>query len=250
MNDNRRGFLKKATFAALAVSGINQMVSGAFAAGRGKKIKLHPNDIVVFQGDSITDANRDRKQLTANIGVALGSGYSLMAGSALLNNHPELSLQIFNRGVGGDKVYQLIDRWENDTINLKPDVLSILIGVNDHWSVVKHHYTGTIETYRDDYKKLLERTKSVLPDVKILIGEPFGVKGVKAVDDSWYPKFDEFRTVARELAQQYDAGFIPYQSVFDQAQKAAPGAYWTLDGVHPTAAGAQLMAQAWLAAVK
>ncbi len=125
-----------------------------------------------------------------------------------------------------------------------------MIGVNDFWHTLTNGYTGTIETYRTDYRKLLDRTKQALPDVKLIIGEPFAVNGIKAVTDQWYPKFNEYRQAAREIADSYNAVFIPYQSVFDEAQKTAPGSYWTADGVHPTLAGANLMAEAWLKMVK
>jgi lysophospholipase L1-like esterase len=92
-------------------------------------------------------------------------------------------------------------------------------------------------------------TKKVLPDVKLIIGEPFGVRGIKAVNDNWYPEFYEYQKAAHDVASQFGAAFIPYQAIFDEAQKHAPGVYWTVDGVHPTLAGAQLMTQAWLAAV-
>ena len=92
-------------------------------------------------------------------------------------------------------------------------------------------------------------TKKVLPDVKLIIGEPFGVRGIKAVNDNWYPEFYEYQKAAHDVASQFGAAFIPYQAIFDEAQKHAPGVYWTADGVHPTLAGAQLMTQAWLAAV-
>jgi lysophospholipase L1-like esterase len=86
--------------------------------------------------------------------------------------------------------------------------------------------------------------------VILIICEPFGVKGVKAVDDKWYPEFLDYQKAAREIAAQFGAVFIPLQGIFDEAQKQAPGSYWTGDGVHPSLAGAQLMAEAWLNVVK
>jgi len=249
-HSNRRSFLKTAIIGTIAGLTIPEIVSSAFAEAKGKKISLKANDVILFQGDSITDANRDRKQSLVNSAVCMGSGYALLAGSELLLHNSDKRLQLYNKGVSGDKVYQLADRWNDECINLKPNVLSILIGVNDYWAVKKHGYTGTIETYRNDYKNLLDRTKQALPDVKIIIGEPYAVKGVKEVDDSWYPKFDEFRAVASELAVQFDTGFIPYQAVFDKALESAPGSYWTIDGVHPSIAGINLMAQAWLKMMK
>lgn len=250
VSNNRRSFIKNAAVGTIASLAVPQIVSSAFAEAGVKKIKLNANDVILFQGDSITDSGRDRKQPGANTTTGMGTGYALLAGSNLLLHNPEQNLQIYNRGISGDKVFQLADRWDAECLQLKPKILSILIGVNDHWAVKKHGYTGTIETYRTDYKKLLDRTKQALPDVKLMIGEPFAVLGVKEVDQSWYPKFDEFRAAARELAAEFEATFIPYQTVFDKAAKSAPGPYWTIDGVHPNLAGINLMAQAWLQTVK
>ncbi len=152
--------------------------------------------------------------------------------------------------MGGNKVYQLADRWDTDTLALKPTVLSIHIGVNDFWHTLGGGYTGTIETYITDYKKLLDRTKIALPGIKIIIGEPFAMIGTKSVDAKWYPTFDLFRKAARDIATEYDLPFIPYQTIFNNALKQAPATYWTLDGVHPSLAGAKLMAQGWLETVK
>src|SRR5476649_1434537 len=135
---NRRSFLKTAAIGTVTSLSISQIAQSAFAEAKGKKISLNANDIILFQGDSITDANRDKKQTIANATASMGSGYALLAGSDLLLKNQDKNLQIFNKGVSGDKVYQLADRWEEDCLQLKPNVLSILIGVNDYWAVKKH----------------------------------------------------------------------------------------------------------------
>lgn len=248
---NRRSFLKTTTIAAAATLTIPEMASSAFAADRSaKKTRIDKNDVILFQGDSITDWGRDRNKTGANDSGALGSGYAYLTAAELLCKYPDKNLQTYNKGISGNKVFQLADRWDTDCIALKPNVLSILIGVNDFWHTLGGGYKGTIDTYHDDFKRLIERTKQTLPDVKLIIGEPFAVKGVKAVDDKWYPAFDAYRAAAKDLADLFGATFIPYQSIFDKAQQSAPGSYWTLDGVHPSPAGASLMSHAWLEAVK
>jgi lysophospholipase L1-like esterase len=97
---------------------------------------------------------------------------------------------------------------------------------------------------------LLERTKKALPNVQLIIMEPYAIKGVKAVDDKWFPAFDKYREVAKEMAASFSATFIPLQSIFDKALEAAPASYWTIDGVHPSVAGEGLIAHAWLEAIK
>ncbi len=248
---SRRTFLKNTSLATAATLSIPQLISTAFATEKIKKrITLRKGDVILFQGDSITDAGRKKDEASSNNASALGSGYAMIAASELLYKYANKDLKIYNKGISGNKVYQLAERWEQDALALKPQVLSILIGVNDFWHKLLGRYEGTIKTYHDDYKALLDRTKQALPDVQLIIGEPFAVPGIKAVDEKWYPAFNEYRAAAREIADSFNAVFIPYQSIFDKAQKTAPGIYWTYDGVHPSLAGAHLMAHAWLETVK
>jgi len=159
-----------------------------------------------------------------------------------LNSTPDKGFQIFNRGISGNKVYQLADRWQKDCFDLRPQVLSVLVGVNDFWHKLSGKYDGTVEKYETDYRQLLTLSKKMLPEVHLVIGEPFAVLGCSAVDEKWFPEFDTYRAVAKKLAEEFDAVFIPYQSIFNEAQKHAPGRYWTADGVHPSMAGAWLKA--------
>lgn len=250
-DQSRRKFLKSAPLVTALGLTIPQIVSTAFAAETSKKrVSINKGDVILFQGDSITDAGRKKNDSSVNNAAALGSGYALFAASEMLYKHPDKDLQIYNRGISGNKVYQLAERWEKETLDLKPQVLSILVGVNDFWHTLLGKYNGTVDVYKKDYKALLDKTKQKLPDVKLVIGEPYAVKGIKAVDEKWFPAFNEYRVAAREIADEFDAVFIPYQSIYDKAQSSAPGVYWTADGVHPTVAGAKLMAEAWLKAVK
>lgn len=229
---------------------IPKILSAALVSERVKKNTLTKDNIILFQGDSITDAGRNKEDTTFNNPGALGSGYALLAGAAIIEKYASLNLKVYNKGISGNKVYQLAERWDQDCLDLKPDVLSILIGVNDIWHKLDGHYNGTAEIYRKDFLALLERTKKALPNVKLIICEPYAVKGVKAVDDKWYPEFYDYQKAAKEIAAQFGATFIPYQQIYDEAQKQAPGSYWTPDGVHASLAGAQLMAQAWLETVQ
>lgn len=247
----RRNFFKKAMATSLATISLPEIVNAAsHHYDSVQKISINENDTILFQGDSITDSGRKKDSNDYNNTSTLGSGYALLAGGDLLKTYAGKNLKIYNKGISGNKVYQLAERWEADCLALQPNVLSILIGVNDFWHMKNGKYDGTIETYRNDYIALLERTKQALPSVNLIIGEPFAVTGTKAVDKDWFPLFDEYRQAARDIAKQFDAVFIPYQQVFDEAQKHALATYWTPDGVHPSLAGAELMAQAWLKAVK
>lgn len=247
-NITRKDFLIKASLASALTLGVTEWLEAA-TLSKAPKVKLNNNDIILFQGDSITDSYRKRNMSAPNNREALGTGYAFLAASSLLNKYPEKNLQIYNRGISGDKVFQLAERWEKDCLELKPNVLSILIGVNDYWHK-QDGYTGTSITYLEDLKKLLSRTKQSLPEVKLIIAEPFAVKGGISVDDSWYPEFNEFRQASYDIAKEFHAVYIPYQKVFDDAGSIAAGSYWTGDGVHPSMAGAALMAEAWLNAIK
>jgi lysophospholipase L1-like esterase len=145
-------------------------------------------------------------------------------------------------------VFQLDERWQTDCLDLKPNVLSILIGVNDIWHKLNGNYDGTVEVYEDDYNALIERTKDALPDVKLVICEPF-VLNCGAVTADWFPEFNEYRAAARRVAEKAGAVFVPFQEMFDRAIAYAPPEHWSKDGVHPTDIGDALMANAWLQAV-
>jgi lysophospholipase L1-like esterase len=178
----------------------------------------------------------------------MGNGYAWLAAAQLLVGRPTDDLKTFNRGISGNKVYQLAERWQADCFDLKPNVLSILIGVNDFWHKHKHNYEGTLETYQTDYQQLIDRTKGALPNVKLIICEPFVLR-VGAVDDSWFPEFDSYRAAAKQVAEQAGATFVPFQAMFDTAVKIAPPQHWAADGVHPTLYGAAIMARWWLKAI-
>src|ERR1700748_1908842 len=169
--NSRRSFIKNTSIGTLASLSLSlpQIVKAAIAESGSKKITLEKNDIILFQGDSITDWGRDHNKFTPNDTGTLGTGYVLLTTGQLLIKYPELNLQIHNRGISGNKVYQLADRWDIDALSIKPTVLSIHIGVNDFWHTLTNGYTGTIENYIKDYHALLDRTKKALPNIKLVI---------------------------------------------------------------------------------
>ena len=251
---NRRGFLRTATTAlGAAAAGLGSAVTAAAGTAPSgwppvPKSLVKKGDVILFQGDSITDAGRSRATAAqANDQAALGSGYAGVAGAELLISRPDDDLKIFNRGISGHKVFQLAERWQADCLDLRPDVLSILIGVNDYWHTLNGQYQGTVETYEKDYVALIERTRKALPKVKLVLCEPFVLK-CGAVNEKWFPAFDEYRAAAARVATKFDALYLPYQAMFDTAVKHAAPNHWAGDGVHPTGAGASLMAYAWLKA--
>lgn len=252
MKDTRRDFLKKSVMAgagALLIPELAKAVVQEQTAVSASKIKLKKDAVIMMQGDSITDAGRDKANNIANSTQMLGGGYSLFIASRLLTTHAAQQLKIYNRGISGNKVYQLRERWEAECLAFFPDVISILIGVNDYWHTLGGGYKGTAEVYENDYRNLLKYTKEKLPHVQFVICEPFALRGGSAIEDPrWFPMFDEYRKIAKKLAGEFNAVFVPFQSGFDAAMKQAPARYWAGDGVHPDLPGRQLMADMWMEA--
>jgi lysophospholipase L1-like esterase len=251
----RRGFLKASGTAlgAASLAGLALATQGAESWPPSGRDLVARGDVILFQGDSITDAGRSRDPAKANAPnnqLGMGNGYAWLAGVELLVGHPGDGLKTFNRGISGHKVFQLAERWQADCLDLKPNLLSILIGVNDFWHTLdpKLGYKGTVEVYERDFQALLERTRKSLPKVKLVICEPFVLR-CGAVNDRWFPEFDRYRAAAQRVAKSQHATFVPFQTMFDQAVKYAPPEHWAGDGVHSTPAGASLMAYFWLKAV-
>ncbi len=200
--------------------------------------------VILFQGDSVTDGGRDRTATDANSAGALGSGYPLLVASAVLAARPDGGLKFYNRGVSGNKVPDLQERWVHDTLDLKPDVLSILIGVNDFWHKLSHGYTGTVQDYENQYSALLAHTQQALPHVRLIVLEPFVLRCC-AVNEQWFPEFTARQAAAARVASRAGATFVPLQAVFDERVRTAPPPYWASDGVHPTVAGHAVIAEQW-----
>lgn len=245
---NRRRFLQHAALG--AGFGLSLPALASAVGAKDRHGRPFQDQVIVFQGDSITDGGREREWQAANASGSLGHGYVALAVGELLGQNPGSRWQCYNRGISGHKVFQLAERWEADCIDLKPDVLSLLIGVNDFWHTLTHDYTGTPEVFENDLNALLDRTRTALPGVRLIMGEPFAVAGGTAVSEDWFPAFPQYQQAAARVAQAQNAVWIPYQALFDEALKAAPPSYWCPDGVHPSPAGNYLMAQAWLDALR
>jgi lysophospholipase L1-like esterase len=249
MKHSRRKFFEKSLIGTAALAGIPSILNSCMPETRDKSFHLIENGFtILFQGDSITDAGRERQLELPNNSRSFGSGYAFISAALLLQEQAHKNLTIYNRGISGNRADDLTERWQKDCIDLKPDILSILVGVNDFWHTLRHNYKGTVTGYENNYRELMEITLEKLPGVRLLIGEPFALDGGSAVDDTWYPDFDEYREAAKRIAAGYNATFIPYQEIFDNALSYAPATYWSPDGVHPSMAGSHLMASAWLRA--
>lgn len=207
---------------------------------------LQPNDLVLFQGDSITHAFRKPEEV--GVSYRMGAGWAMMVCAQLLAQRPEWSLRFENRGECGHGVNELLTRWQTDCLDLKPDVLSLLIGVNDAISRMKYGTGATSAQFKDAYTHLLTRTRAQLPQVRLVLCEPFLLE-TGIVTRAWLEELRPRQQMVRELAHDFNAVFVPLQQRLEQAAASTGPAYWLFDGIHPNAAGQWLIMQAWLEAV-
>ena len=190
-----------------------------------------PGTRILFQGDSITDGNRGR---SADPNHILGHGYAFIIAARHGAGFPEAGLEFMNRGVSGNTVLDLEKRWQADAIDLKPDILSVLIGVNDRGRKVP------LGQFEQVYDTILSTARRENPEVRLVLGEPFLKPGGKADAD-----IEARQEIVGRLAAKYGAAFVRYQKVFNEAAKRAAADYWIWDSVHPTYRGHQLMADEW-----
>lgn len=239
----RRDFI---TTALAACASVAIAVPALGAEPKKRSVTLPVGTKILFQGDSITDTSRDReRQEMVNDPAMLGLGYVRFASSRILCDMADRDIKILNRGISGNRVGSLMERWQKDCIDLKPDILSILIGVNDFWHTLSGKFKGTPEEYIEGYRELISLTKKKLPNTRIIIGEPFTIAGGTAIDPVKWSEFAKYQEAARVIAKEFGLTFIPYQQIFDDAAKKGDNMVWGVDGVHPSMAGMQLMADKW-----
>lgn len=205
---------------------------------------LHANNLVLFQGDSITDGGRARQGTDQN--HIMGQDYAYIVAAELGVDIPERNIRFVNRGISGERVPDLAARWEQDTLALKPDVLSILIGVNDMLAAGSRFVSA--EEYEAQYDKLLAQTIAALPGTRIVLGEPFllPVGKMKASYDAQLVEMKKRQAIVAKLGAKYRLPVVRYQQAFDAVLAKAPAEHWVWDGIHPTYAGHGLMAREWL----
>ena len=197
---------------------------------------------VLFQGDSITDAGRTG---STNRDEALGGGYAAVIAARLAPRGANVT--VINRGISGHRIYDLEARWTRDCIDLQPDVLSILIGINDTWRRYDSDMLSPIAKFEDCYRRMLDRVRAET-QAQIVILEPF-VLPTPADRAGWREDLDPRIHAVRRVACDYQAIFLPLDGLFAEAATREPMESWLPDGVHPSEAGHKLIADAWLNAV-
>lgn len=240
---SRRTFLK-----ASAVIGTTSLLDrSALANDRSALPSLKVNSRILFQGDSITDGGRSRDNDWNHL---MGHGYAFIIASRLCFERPAMNYHFLNRGISGNTINDLTVRWKEDATDLSPDVISILIGVNDTNAEIDGKRGYTPQLYTSNYRNLLSETKLKLPHVKLVISEPFilPVGRVKTNWSRWLDAIAPRQEAAEVLAREFSAIYIPFQSYFNAALDNAAAEHWIWDGIHPLPAGHELMARKWISA--
>ena len=208
-------------------------------------IKLKENTTILFQGDSITDGNRGRNE---DLNHIMGHGYQYIVGARLQGDNPDKNIQLYNRGISGNRISDLYGRWLEDAVNINPDILSILVGVNDIGRTYSINAGSKPVRYEKIYRLLLDEMLEKNPDVKFVLMEPF--VGENFSDEEKAKIFREhvvgLQDAVRRIAKDYNAVFIPLQDMFDEYAKTVPSKELIWDGVHPTILGHELISRRWL----
>ncbi len=199
---------------------------------------------ILFQGDSITDCSRSREA-----DFYMGMGYAAMVSGRLGLDNPG-EYEFLNRGVSGNRIVDVYARIKSDIINLKPDYMSILIGVNDVWHEAAFENGVDAEKFEMVYNLLIDEIKAALPNIKLMILEPFVLKGETTGENWGFFETEVLKRAeaAKRVAEKHGLTFVPLQKRFDEMAAIQPEPYWTKEGVHPSAAGHELIAREWVKA--
>lgn len=248
---NRRAFLATSAAAGTAaICSTSQAAEKDSTVGgvpgysyRTPKFKIGTR--LLFQGDSITDMNRGRNESDRN--HYLGHSYVYLIAARLLVERPEDKLEFFNRGVGSSTMPDMVKRWEKETIGSKPDLVSVLFGVND----VRRFMQGTTpEQWEADYRSLLDATRKANPKTEFVLLDPFVVPSgpLKKPEEfkKWRAEIDRMLPIVEKLSKDFNAVHIKTQAIFDAAAMVAPPEHWIWDGIHPLPQGHELIARNWL----
>lgn len=204
---------------------------------------LKENDIILFQGDSITDGNRGRSKDPNHIH---GHGYQYILASEMYADNFPKNIEVINRAISANRISDLYGRWKEDCLSLKPTVLSILIGINDLHFLRENGSGSDPERFRKIYCLLLDEVLKENPDTLIVIMEPFfGVADDPEYSEYMKKNLPAYSNVARQIAEKYNAVFVPLQDLFDELAKITDITNLLWDGVHPTTGGHQLIARRW-----
>ena len=198
---------------------------------------------ILFQGDSVTDAGRDRSNPSD-----MGEGYPRYASAMLQDAFPDTEFEFVNLGISGNRTEHLVARLEADLLEIRPDVVSILIGINDVWH---HHAFEFVETtdeqFERNYRTVLDAVKA-RTSARILLIQPFLLESVDPAKQVLCEELARKQAIVKRLADEYADAYLPLDEVLHTRTEEEPS-YYSADGVHPTPDGACYIGEAYLRAV-
>jgi len=221
---------------------------------------------VLLIGDSITDGGWGRsgglmkpsaERNHRDLNHLYGSGYMYLCAAHYQAAYPQKGYLFYNRGISGNTLADLQQRWEEDALALRPDVLSLLVGTNDiqQWLDGDRQRPFDFEAWERDYRRLLDEARRRNPDLRLLLGAPFVAPSGRVGESPDYPLRDSLvgvlARIVERIAADCGAAYLPYDAMFDALQRTMPDSlngYWIWDGIHPTAAGHRKMADLWIEA--
>ncbi len=198
---------------------------------------------ILFQGDSVTDAGRDRSDPSD-----MGNGYPRYASAMIQDSFPDTDFEFVNLGISGNRTEHLVERLESDFIEIQPDIVSILIGVNDVWHHHAFEYVETTdEQFEENYRKVLEAVKS-RTNARVLLIQPFLLETADPAKQALCEELARKQAIIKKLADEYADAYLPLDEILHHATEEEP-AYYAADGVHPTPDGACFIGEAYLGAI-
>lgn len=207
---------------------------------------------ILFQGDSITDGLREKNRDRAwDLNHQMGHGYAFLVNARWGAQYPERRFAFINRGISGNRIADLYGRWQEDAVNLRPDVLSILVGINDVGFTMWEQSGSGPERFGRIYQLLLDEARAANPALLMVLMEPFvmPVGDRKDTYQDWLSLLRPLQEQTRLIAERNGAIFIPLQERFERLCQVREASYWVWDGIHPTVSGHQVIADAWMEAV-
>ena len=204
-----------------------------------EKVKIKKDSKVLFIGDSITDPKFNFRMMKDIKGRNI---YALQLKKKLKAYSKNIRVDI--KGIASNRTYHVYDRLTKDCINLKPDVIIMLIGVNDAWeNYVPEDYPPLLRPIEPHTREIYRRIKTELPNTQILYLMPFMIDAVEE-KFPFHEKLDEYREILKNIALEYGALVLDMQKVFNEAQKTTAPKQLAIDGIHPTNLGHKVMADA------
>ena len=207
---------------------------------------IEPEDHILFFGDSITDAGRNR-DAKAGDSAGWGGGYVHQIAAYLGAQDPADELIFTNKGVSGNRVYDLEERLQTDVLDEEPDIVSILIGINDVWRRYDKNLISELDKFAAAYKRVLKKIAN--DGARLVLLEPF-LLPVPEDRRAWREDLNPKIEVVRDLAREFEATLVPLDGIFAAASAKRDAAFWLPDGVHPSPAGHALIARAWIDAME